>query len=37
MAKESGLFPKWIANERAETFVKEAEEYILKELYKIKE
>ncbi len=25
MAQESGLFPKWIANERAETFVKEAE------------
>ncbi len=35
MAKESGLFEKCLVNERAESFVKEAEDYILGDLYKI--
>ena len=35
MAKESALFDKWLINERSEVFLKEADDYIMNELYKI--
>ena len=35
MAKESALFDKLLVNERSEVFLKEADDYIMNELYKI--